>query len=196
MSDNLLGKTLGTCTLQKLVGRGGMGAVYLAQQTRPNRLVAVKVLLPDLIDGQKYNEFLARFRREADIVAQLQQVNIIPIYEYGEQDNVPYLVMPFLSKGSLQQVLSQRHMLPLADIMSYISQAAVALDYAHAHHVIHRDLKPANFLLADDDRLVLTDFGIARILQENPQQHVLRNLDADGHHSRHASVYGTRDVYG
>ena len=169
MSDNnLLGKTLGTCTLQKLVGRGGMGAVYLAQQARPRRLVAVKVLLPDLIDGQKYSEFLARFRREADIVAQLQQVNIIPIYEYGEQDSIPFLVMPFLAKGSLQQVLSQRHMLPLDDIMSYISQAAAALDYAHAHHVLHRDLKPANFLLADDGRLVLTDFGIARLSQNNP----------------------------
>ena len=144
-----------------------MGAVYLAQQTRPHRLVAVKVLLPDLIDGQKYSEFLARFRREADIVAQLQHVNIMPIYEYGEQDNIPFLVMPFLAKGSLQQILSQRRMLPLVDIVSYISQAAAALDYAHAHLVIHRDLKPANFLLADDGRLVLTDFGIARILQKN-----------------------------
>ncbi len=144
-----------------------MGAVYLAQQTRPHRLVAVKVLLPELIDGQKYSEFLARFQREADIIAQLQHVNIIPIYEYGEQDSIPYLVMPFLSGGSLQQVMSLHHRLPLVDIMSYMSQAASALDYAHAHHVLHRDLKPANFLLADDGRLILTDFGIARILQEN-----------------------------
>ncbi|HCI80265.1 MAG TPA: hypothetical protein DHW02_11315, partial [Ktedonobacter sp.] len=167
MIENLIGKTLGTCTLQKLIGRGGMGAVYVAQQTRPRRLVAVKVLLPDLIDNQKYNEFLARFRREADIVAQLQQVNIIPIYEYGEQDGIPYLVMPYLSGGSLQQILSQQRLLSLTDVMRYISQAAAALDYAHAHHVIHRDLKPANFLLADDGRLVLTDFGIARMLQDN-----------------------------
>lgn len=74
MNDSLSGKTLGTCTLQKLIGRGGMGAVYLAQQTGPRRLVAVKVLLPDLMDTRTYSEFLARFRREADIVAQLQQV--------------------------------------------------------------------------------------------------------------------------
>lgn len=167
MSDNLTGKTLGTCTLQKLIGRGGMGAVYVAQQTRPHRHIAVKVLLPDLIDNQKYSEFLARFRREADIVAQLQQVNIIPIYEYGEQDGIPYLVMPYLSGGSLQQILSQQRLLSLTDVMRYISQAAAALDYAHAHYVIHRDLKPANFLLADDGRLVLTDFGIARMLQDN-----------------------------
>ncbi len=84
---NLTGKTLGTCVLDRLLGQGGMGAVYLAQQTRPSRHVAVKVLLPNLaMNSQVYQEFLTRFRREADVIARLEHVNIMPIYEYGEQD--------------------------------------------------------------------------------------------------------------
>jgi len=165
---NLTGKTLGTCVLDRLLGQGGMGAVYLAQQTRPSRHVAVKVLLPNLaMNSQVYQEFLTRFRREADVIARLEHVNIMPIYEYGEQDGLAYLVMPHLTGGSLRDVLSKRGALPQSEVTSYIEQAASALDYAHAQGVIHRDLKPANFLLHADGRLVLADFGIARIMEES-----------------------------
>ena len=106
--DNFIGKTLGTCVLERLVGQGGMGAVYLARQTRPSRNVAVKVLLPAASqDSTTYQEFLERFRREANLVARLEQVHIVPIYEYGEQDGLAYLVMPYLSGGSLRDVLRQ-----------------------------------------------------------------------------------------
>jgi serine/threonine protein kinase len=165
---NLTGKTLGTCVLERLIGQGGMGAVYLAQQTRPSRHVAVKVLLPNLaMHSEVYQEFLARFRREADVIARLEHVNIMPIYEYGEQDGLAYLVMPHMTGGSLRDILSKRGALPLPEVASYIDQAASALDYAHAQGVIHRDLKPANFLLHADGRLVLADFGIARIMEES-----------------------------
>src|SRR5690242_9926912 len=88
----LLGQSLGTCTIQRLIGRGGMGAVYLAQQARPQREVALKVLLPGLlVDSASRINFLARFRREADAIAALDHINIIPIYEYGEQGQVAYL---------------------------------------------------------------------------------------------------------
>ncbi len=167
-SNNLVGKLLGTCRLEKLIGQGGMGVVYLAQQVRPARYVAVKVLLPNLtVDSQVYKEFLARFQREADVIARLEHINIMPIYEYGEQDGITYLVMPYLPGGSLRDKLAQQPVPPLRDTVNYISQAASALDYAHAQHVIHRDLKPANFLLHNDGRLVLADFGIARIMQES-----------------------------
>src|SRR5947208_16990765 len=84
-TNALLGQSLGTCTIQRLIGRGGMGAVYLAQQTRPRREVAVKVLIPGLFEDQPAGlDFLARFRREADAIAALDHVHIIPIYEYGE----------------------------------------------------------------------------------------------------------------
>ena len=92
-----------------------MGAVYLAQQARPSRYVAVKVLFPrGVIDNKTYNEFLTRFRREADLIARLEHINIVPIYEYGEQDGLAYLVMPNLTGGSLRNVLAQRGALPLA----------------------------------------------------------------------------------
>jgi len=164
---DLTGRTLGTCVLEKLIGQGGMGAVYLARQMRPTRRVAVKVLLPNtLMSDDVYEAFLARFRREADVVAKLEQINIMPIYEYGEQDNMAYLVMPYLAGGSLRDVLQRQGSLSLEETATYLDQAAAALDYAHAQGVVHRDLKPANFLLASDGRLVLADFGIARIMED------------------------------
>ncbi|HEY4032998.1 MAG TPA: serine/threonine-protein kinase, partial [Ktedonobacteraceae bacterium] len=164
---DLTGQTLGSCILERRIGQGGMGTVYLARQIRPARNVAVKVLLPNLaMDSQVYQEFLARFRREADVIAKLEHVNIMPIYEYGEQDGLTYLVMPHLTGGSLRDVLARRGVLPIEEIISYVDQVASALDYAHAQGVIHRDLKPANFLLHADGRLVLADFGIARIMEE------------------------------
>ncbi|GCE02959.1 serine/threonine protein kinase [Dictyobacter aurantiacus] len=167
-SKDLVGKTLGTCTLEKLIGKGGMGAVYLARQQRPIRQVAVKVLHSYLggNDGEFSQEFLTRFRREADVVARLEHMNIMPLYEYGEQDGLAYLVMPYLTGGSLSERLKRQGVLLLRDVVSYMDQAASALDYAHAQGVIHRDLKPANFLLHADGRLVLTDFGIARFADD------------------------------
>jgi serine/threonine protein kinase len=167
-SGSLIGKTLGTCTLEQLIGQGGMGVVYLAQQVRPSRRVAIKILLPNvLIDSKANNEFLARFRREADVIARLEHVNIMPIYEYGEQEGMAYLLMPYLAGGSLRDVLARRGVLSLQETARYIEQAATALDYAHTHGIIHRDLKPSNFLLHSDGRLMLADFGIARMIQDS-----------------------------
>src|SRR6266480_1221155 len=116
-SNELLGKTLGTCTLERLLGQGGMGAVYLARQTRPARYVAVKIMLPQSApNNQVYQEFLARFRREADVIARLEHINIMPIYEYGEQDGQAYLVMPHLTGGSLRDVLASQGALPLSRV--------------------------------------------------------------------------------
>lgn len=166
-SGDLTGKTLGTCTLEKLIGQGGMGAVYLARQSRPSRYVAVKVLLPRIsMSAAVYQAFLARFQREADLIARLEHMNIMPIYEYGEQDGITYLVMPYLPGGNLRDVLAEHGALSLQETMSYIEQAASALDYAHAHGVIHRDIKPSNFLLHPDGRLILADFGIARMMND------------------------------
>jgi serine/threonine-protein kinase len=166
-SGDLTGKILGTCTLERLVGQGGMGAVYLARQSRPSRSVAVKVLLPRIrMSSAVYQAFLARFQREADLIARLEHMNIMPIYEYGEQDGITYLVMPYLPGGNLRDVLAEHGALSLHVTLSYIEQAASALDYAHAHGVIHRDIKPSNFLLHPDGRLILADFGIARMMND------------------------------
>lgn len=164
-SNELLGRTLGTCTLQRLIGRGGMGAVYLARQSRPRRTVAIKVLMPSMVqDARSREEFLTRFRREADAIAALDHVNILPVYEYGEQGMVAYLVMPYLNGGTLRDVLDHRGILPMAETVSIIEQAAAALDCAHAQNIVHRDLKPGNMLFHSDGRLLLADFGLAKVL--------------------------------
>jgi len=163
--SQLSGKTLGTFTLQRLLGRGGMGAVYLAQQSRPRRTVAVKVLLPELFQNSTgFNEFLVRFRREADAIAALDHINIMPIYEYGEQDRLAYLVMPYVAGGTLRDIVGERGKLPISETTTIVEQIAAALDYAHQHGIIHRDLKPGNILFHADGRLLLTDFGIAKVL--------------------------------
>lgn len=166
-SNELLGQVLGTCTLQRLLGRGGMGAVYLAQQSRPRRSVAVKVLVPGLLmESRVRDEFLIRFRREADAIAALDHINIMPVYEYGEQKQLAYLVMPYVAGGTLREVLEQRGILPLNEVLPIIEQAAAALDYAHQQGIVHRDLKPGNILFHADGRVLLADFGLAKVLKE------------------------------
>ncbi len=167
--QSLNGKQLGTCVLEKMIGAGGMGMVYLARQIRPARHVAVKLLKsPVGLHTEAYQEFLARFRREADVIAQLDHINILPIYEYGEQDNLAYLVMPYLNGGSLRTLLAERSTFAPKEALTYIEQAASALQYAHEHKIVHRDIKPANMLFHADGRLVLVDFGIARIVHDDP----------------------------
>lgn len=166
-NGDLIGKVLGTCTLEQQIGRGGMSVVYLAQQTRPYRKVAVKILLPNVpAHSSVHDEFLARFLREADVVARLEHNNIVRIYECDLQDGLAYLVMPYLAGGNLAHLLAQRRTLTLQEALKYITEAATALDYAHSQGIIHRDLKPSNFLLQADGHLVLADFGIAYTMRD------------------------------
>ena len=167
-AETLIGMRLGSCTLERPLGVGGMGAVYLARQDRPRRQVAVKVLRPQLAsDAQNWPIFLARFRREADATAGLDHTNIVPIYAFGEEQGVAYLIMPYLPDGSLADLLAKRGPLPIDRALKYLEDAASALDYANAHGIIHRDVKPSNLLLHPDGRLLLGDFGIARPLDLN-----------------------------
>lgn len=181
--NELLGQALGTCTLRRLLGRGGMGAVYLAQQSRPRRTVAVKVLMPsNVLEKKSRAEFLMRFRREADAIAALDHVNIMPIYEYGEQGDIAYLVMPYVNGGTLRDVLEKRGVLSLDEAVHIIEQAAAALDTAHAQGIIHRDLKPGNMLFHADGRLLLADFGLAKVLRDlkDPAQSGQSDLTSTG----------------
>ncbi len=178
-AETLIGTVLGTCTLQQVIGQGGMGAVYLALQSRPRRQVAVKVLLPlTPLPPSQLAAFLERFRRETDAVASLEHPNIIPVYEYDEYNGLAYLVMPYISGGTLRDVMERDGALPLLKVVSYLEQLAAALDFAHERGVIHRDIKPANILLTPQGRLLLTDFGLVKVSIEG--QEILRRLTGPG----------------
>src|SRR6266446_5304840 len=151
-AEALIGTALGSCTLQRIIGQGGMGAVFLAQQSRPRRQVAVKVLLP------------ATSLKSNQRAASLEHPNILPVHEYGERDGLAYLVVPYISGGTLRDVMEQEEFLPLPKVLNYLEQLTAALDFAHERGVIHRDIKPANILMTSEGRLLLTDFGLVKVI--------------------------------
>lgn len=172
MDDSTTYTALGRYRLLRRIGRGGMGEVWLAEDPRLQRQVALKVLPSRKRDDQ---EFLLRFEREARAAAALHHPHILPVHDYGQQQlpgdqTVTYLVMSYVSGGSVEDRLktlaSQQSPLSQDEALAYLSQVAEAIDYAHTHGIIHRDIKPANMLLRDDNWLLLTDFGIARILTD------------------------------
>src|SRR5205823_1566615 len=121
--EALIGTKLGNCVLQKIIGQGGMGAVFLAQQSRPRRQVAVKVLLPaTALTSQQRVAFLERFRRETDAAASLEHPNILPVHEYDERDGLAYLVVPYISGGTLRDTLEREGPLPLSKAANYLEQ--------------------------------------------------------------------------
>jgi serine/threonine protein kinase len=167
-ADALVGTVLGTnCTLQKVIGQGEMGIVFLAQQSKPDRLVAVKVLLPLLPpSSDQYPIFLKRLQSEINTVSSLKHPNIMQIYEHGEYNDLIYLVMPYVNGGTLRNEMEREGLFPLSKALSYLEQMAAALDFAHAHGVIHGNVQPANILIQDEGQLVLTDFGMVKIFYE------------------------------
>jgi WD40 repeat protein len=147
------------------LGRGGMGVVYQARQTKLGRLVALKMILSGAHAGATD---LARFRTEAEAVARLQHTNIVQIFEVGEHDGLPYFSLEFCGGGSLERKLNGTP-LPPREAVALVEQLARAMHAAHQKGVVHRDLKPANVLLADDGTPKVTDFGLAKKLDEAGQ---------------------------
>lgn len=159
--NDLSGQTIKGYELQKLIGAGGFGAVYKAYQPLIKRDVAVKVILPDYVN---HPEFVRRFEAEAQLVAHLEHIHIVPLYDYWRDHTGAYLVMRWLRGGSLRSALEKGHW-PLNDSPRLVDQIASALQTAHRNGVIHRDLKPDNILLDEDKNAYLADFGIAKDLQ-------------------------------
>lgn len=158
--------SIGRYSIIKELGQGGMATVFLARDPGVDRVVAVKVLPEQLA---RESQLRARFRREARIIAALEHAYIVPIYEYGEDAGQgPYLVMRYFPGGTLADLMKQRPM-PLAEVVRVTVRLATALDYAHRRGVIHRDLKPKNVLLDDEAEVMLSDFGVAKLLQETTE---------------------------
>ncbi|MEO0563313.1 MAG: protein kinase, partial [Chloroflexota bacterium] len=161
-NDNLIGTTVNGYEIVGTVGRGGMATVYKAHQISMNRTVALKVLPRQFVDDTTY---IQRFKREVDIVSRLEHRAIVPVYDYGEHERQPYIVMRYMPAGSVDGLLT-KGAVPMEQIIKLLEQVAPALDYAHTKNVLHRDLKPSNVLMDDGGGAYLTDFGIARILGE------------------------------
>jgi serine/threonine protein kinase len=158
---NLIGQSLGRYHILERLGEGGMAVVYKAYDTRLERHVAVKVILPQKQHAEK---FIKRFEREAKALAQLSHPNIVKVIDYGEHEGLPFLVMEYLPGGTLKQKLSGKPM-PWREAVQILMPIVRALSYAHQQKIIHRDVKPSNILITDSGEPMLSDFGIAKMLE-------------------------------
>ena len=161
LSERLQAALAGRYAIERQIGRGGMAWVYLADDLRHHRRVALKVLDPDLAAALGS----ARFLREIEIAARLMHPHILPLHDSGEADGLLYYVMPHVEGETLRTRLQQERQLPLEEALHITRELADALDYAHGQGIIHRDIKPENIFLSHGHAL-LADFGIARAVSE------------------------------
>ncbi|MGH2916685.1 MAG: protein kinase domain-containing protein [Solirubrobacteraceae bacterium] len=174
----LLGTTLsGRYRLQARIAGGGMATVYRAMDERLERQVAVKLMNREIATD---SDQLLRFRREARAVAQLSHPHIVGVIDAGEDDGRPYIVLEYVEGETLKERIRRLGRLPITEAVAYAIEIARALGAAHEHHIVHRDVKPQNVLIDAEDSAKVTDFGIARTLEED-------GLTADGR------VLGTTD---
>lgn len=161
--DDLIGRQLGDFVIEERIGQGAMAYVYRAFQPSINRHVALKVIRLNEGQGQ-HEEFRQRFAYEAEIIARLEHIHILPIYAYGITDEMAYLAMRWLRGGTLADLM-RREKLPLDRIAEIFKQIAQGLSYAHSKGIIHRDLKPSNIMLDDAGNAYLSDFGLAKLAE-------------------------------
>jgi uncharacterized protein YraI len=159
MTESLVGHKLGKYLVQSEIGRGGMGVVYRGYDPALDRLVAIKVLPPALLNDA---QFVQRFHQEAVLAARLQHPGIVPIHDVGEQAGIHYIVMQYLEGTTLEDWLARQGPLAPAQAKPILRQLAEALDFAHGRGVIHRDVKPANVMISPEGRATLMDFGLVR----------------------------------
>jgi len=163
---NFIGQSLGRYHILEQLGEGGKATVYKAYDTRLERDVAVKVIRTEKFTPEVLARALKRFEREAKALARLTHANIVKVNDYGEYEGRPYLVMPYLPGGNLKQLLKEHGRLPWQEAVKLLLPIARALDYAHSQNVIHRDVKPSNILITASGDPMLTDFGVAKIIEE------------------------------
>ena len=151
---------IGKYEILSILGRGGMGVVYKATDPGLDRLVAIKMMTVGYAEDP---ELLKRFYREARSTASLQHPNIVTVYDTGDQDGSPYLVMEFLEGESLDSILTSHRVLTAAEKVQYVIDACRGLSYAHGRGIVHRDIKPGNIMVLKDGSAKLVDFGIAHV---------------------------------
>ena len=157
------GREIGRYHIIRPLGTGGMAVVYQAFDERLEREVAVKIIRIEEFAPSLLERVLQRFEREAKTLAKLNHTHIVPIIDFGQQDNIPYLVMPYFQGGTLANLLGTP--MPAAQAARLLTPLADALAYAHGKGVLHRDIKPGNILINESGQPMLTDFGIAKLLE-------------------------------
>jgi serine/threonine-protein kinase len=157
--DDLVGKSLGGCVINELLGQGGMARVYRARQKHLDRDVAIKVLPPFYASDQS---FVDRFELEARSLARLTHPHIVVVHDAGDEQGLLYIIMEYVAGGTLREYMTQS--MSLREVTRIIKEVASALTYAHERGIIHRDVKPVNVLMDESKRAVLSDFGIAKVL--------------------------------
>jgi len=164
MTD-LSGQYLGRYYLSERLGEGGMAIVYKAYDTRLERNVAIKIIRSGAFPTDSIAELLKRFEREAKSLARLSHPNIVKVYDYGEHEGSPYLVMEYLPGGMLKKLLVK----PISwqEAVRLLLPIARSVAYAHQHGILHRDIKPANILITDSGEPMLSDFGIAKLFESD-----------------------------
>lgn len=157
---SLLGKVIGgRYELLKKVGGGGMAIVYKARCHLLNRYVAIKILRLELVEDE---EFVSRFRRESKAAASLSHPNIVNIYDVGEEDGIYYIVMEYVSGGTLKDYIRRKGKLTFKEAIDISLKICSAIEHAHENQIVHRDIKPQNILMGEEDSVKVADFGIAR----------------------------------
>src|SRR6185503_14931132 len=159
------GTQIGQYEIIRELGRGGMGAVYAARDTKLGRKVAIK-----LLNSNNQPELTARFILEAKATARCSHENIIVIHEVGEHDGNPFMVLEYLQGGPLTQLLRDGRRFPPAQAIELMVPVVRALTVAHAHNIVHRDLKPDNIFVTDSGTIKVLDFGIAKLIHGDPDE--------------------------
>ncbi|MDQ2905945.1 MAG: protein kinase [Chloroflexota bacterium] len=180
--DQLIGQIVGGYRVEQLLSRARLSAVYLARQPVQNQPVALTTfIIPEQFSVRARNRFIARFNQEATALTALNHPHLLPIYSYGEHLGYPYLVTPYVTEGSLANVLKRQGRYAPAYTLEVLEQVAEVLDYVHSKGVVHRALKPSNILLrGDEHNLQVAGFGLVRILElrdvgksDHPYAHLL-----------------------
>ncbi len=161
--QDYIGKNIDRYRIIERLGMGGMAVVYKAYDTRLEREVAVKLIRTDEIPASQHDRLMKRFEREARAQARFTHPNIVPAYDYGEFESTPYMVLAYLAGGTLKNRMSGVMQIPEA--LELVMAIADAVAYAHGMGVLHRDIKPSNILFSKEDIPMLTDFGIAKMLE-------------------------------
>jgi len=159
MGQNTLTK-IGKYEVIEIIGKGGMGVVYKAMDNLIERLVAIKMMTGGFAENP---DLLKRFYREAKSTGMLQHPNIVIVYELGDHEGSPYLVMEYLEGEPLDKIITTRRDVSMVEKLGYMIQCCSGLGYAHQRGIVHRDIKPANLMVLKDGNCKLVDFGIARI---------------------------------